>query len=62
MKKDNSKIVVWIMIIFIGLLLTKSCGNNDNETIETKTKSKDTFKIIASTSTSSVDNEIIKSR
>lgn len=60
MKKDNSKIVVWIMIIFIGLLLTKSCGNNDNETIETKTKSKDTFKIIASTSTSSVDNEIIK--
>ena len=58
MKKDNSKTVVWIIFIFIALLLIKSCGKDDE--VETKTKSKDTFKIIASTSTSSVDNEIIK--
>lgn len=56
MKKDNSKIVVWIMIIFMGLLLTKSCGNEE----KIETKSKDTFRIISSTSTSSVDDEIIK--
>ena len=58
MKKDNSKTVVWIIMIIMGFLLIKSCGNDNNETIETK--SKNTFKIIASTSTSSVDNEIIK--
>ena len=58
MKKNNSKIVIWIMAIFMALLFIKSC--DEKEPVESKTKSKGTFKIIASTGTNSVDNEIIK--
>lgn len=54
MKKDNSKVIIWIIIFFIGLLVIKSCGNSE-EII----KSEETFKIIASTSTSSMDQELI---
>ena len=60
MKVDKAKLIAWTLLCFWVFIIIKSCGNNDNETVETKTKSKNTFKIIASTSTSSVDNEIIK--
>ena len=54
MKKNNSKITTWIFIIIIALFLTKFCGEKEEPT------EKEVFKIIASTSTSSVDKEIIK--
>lgn len=58
MKKDNSKIIVWIIILFISFILVKSCGNDEIE--EGHKKSKDTFTIISSTSTSALDKEIKK--
>ena len=58
MKKDNSKIIVWIIILFISFILVKSCGNDEIE--EGHKKSKDTFKIISSTSKSALDKEIKK--
>ena len=58
MKKDNSKIIVWIIILFISFILVKSCGNDEIE--EGQKKSKDTFTIISSTSTSALDKEIKK--
>ena len=58
MKKNNSKSVTWIIIIFIGFMLLKGCGKED--TIEETKTTQNTFKIISSTSTSSLDEEIKK--
>ena len=58
MKKDNSKIVTWIIILLIGFILLRACGKDETE--EVQKKSKDTFTIISSTSTSALDDEIIK--
>ena len=54
-KKNKTKKRVWLVIIFLILFYIIS-NKNDNETL----KSKDTFKIIASTSTSAIDNDLIK--
>ena len=58
MKKDNSKIVTWIIILLIGFILLRACGKDEPE--EVQKKSKDTFTIISSTSTSALDDEIKK--
>ena len=57
MKIETGKIIKWIFIIIIGLILINSCDTEE----ETKPKkSKDTFTIISSTSTSALDDEIKK--
>ena len=58
MKKNKQNKITWIILIIIGFLLLKSCGNDDTE--PTQKKSKDTFTIISSTSTSALDDEIKK--
>ena len=57
MKVDKAKLIAWTLLCFWVFIIIKSCGT-DEEVKEKNTKN--TFKIIASTSTSSVDNEIIK--
>lgn len=58
MKKNNPKLVKWIFIIIIGLILINSCDSEEEK--QKPTKSKDTFTIISSTSTSALDQEIKK--
>ena len=58
MKKNKSKKTTWIILLIIGYILLKSCGKE--EAIEEDNKTKDTFTIIASTSTSALDEEIKK--
>lgn len=53
MKKNNQKTIKWIILIFIGFMLLKSCGTKDE-----KEKTKNTFKIISSTSTKTLDKQI----
>lgn len=59
MKKENSKTITWIILVLIGFMLLKSC-NTKEITEEDPKKSKDTFTIISSTSTSALDAEIKK--
>ena len=54
-KKNNIKIWIWLIIIFIALIHITS--NKEEKNI---TKSKDTFRIISSTSTRALDDEIKK--
>jgi len=54
-KKNNTKIWIWAIIIFIAVTYFTSNKND-----EQKTKSKDTFTIISSTSTSAMDDELIE--
>ena len=58
MKKDKTNKITWIILIFIGFILIKSCGKENVE--QEYKKSKDTFTIISSTSTSALDSEIKK--
>lgn len=58
MKKNKTNKITWIILIIIGLILLKSCGKQ--ETLEEHKKSKNTFTIISSTSTSALDDEIKK--
>ncbi len=58
MKKGEPKIIKWIFILVIGLILINSCDKEEKE--PTKTKSKNTFTIISSTSTKALDEEIKK--
>ena len=57
MKKNNPKVLKWIFILVIGLILINSC---DTEEQDKPKKSKNTFTIISSTSTSALDQEIKK--
>ena len=57
MKKNNPKILKWLFILIIGLILINSCGSEEQEKPK---KSKNTFTIISSTSTSALDQEIKK--
>ena len=54
-KKNNTKIWIWLIMIFIIFIYITS-NKDEKENI----KSKDTFRIISSTSTSAMDDEITK--
>lgn len=58
MKKNKSSKATLIIMLIIGFMLFKSCGSDDMDQVQKK--SKDTFTIISSTSTSAMDDEIKK--
>ena len=58
MKKNKTNKITWIILIIIGFILLKSCGKETREQVHKKTKN--TFTIISSTSTSALDDEIKK--
>ena len=58
MKNGKSKILGKIFLLIMIFLILKGCGVFNEP--ETKTRSKNTFRIISSTSTSALDSEIKK--
>ena len=54
MKKKDSKTITWIIIILLGIILFNACS------IKEEQKKENTFRIISSTSTSTLDEEIKK--
>jgi Ca-activated chloride channel family protein len=54
MKKKDSKTITWIIIILLGIILFNACS------IKEEQKEENTFRIISSTSTSTLDEEIKK--
>lgn len=57
-KKNNEKSWVWIILVLLAIFAFNSCGD-DTKKEKKKTKSEKTFTIIASASTSKLDDELI---
>lgn len=60
MEKKQSKLLKRIFLIFTFIMLFKACGFFDKKEEQKPIKTKDTFTIISSTSTSALDSEIKK--